>query len=155
MSRTRNKIIATLVAVLATAALVPAASVASTDAGGRTQTELGQAVGEPADRPIPGERTQTELGQAVGEPANQGSAAANARYSRTSTELGQQVATPVMPDVTSVAPEADSSGFDWRDAAIGAGAMLTLIGFGGALAVALVNRRRQELGDSGVPAVSS
>jgi hypothetical protein len=131
MSRIRNKIIATLVAVLATAALAPAASVASTDMRARTQTELGQAVGEPTD---------------------QASAAANAQSSRTSTELGQRVATFVAPDATSAAT--DPSGFDWGDAAIGAGAMLGLLGFGGALAVVLVNRRRHTIRDSRVPAVS-
>jgi len=128
MSRTQNKIIATLVAVVAAAALAPAAGVADT---------------------IPSQRTQTELGQSVGEPSHQGSAAANARSSRTPTELGQRVATSVAPDVKA------SGGFDWGDAAIGAGAMLGLIGFGGALAVLLINRRRHGLGDSRVPAVSS
>jgi hypothetical protein len=126
MSRTPNKTIATLIAVLATAVLAPAASAASTG---------------------PGERTQTELGQAVGEPAQQGSTAANAEYSRTSTELGQSVPTTVAPDVE------PAGGFNWGDAAIGAGAMLALIGLGGSLAVVLVNRRRHALGDR-VPAVS-
>ena len=126
MSRTRNKIIATLVAAVATAGLVPAASAASTG---------------------PSERTQTELGQAVGEPADQASGAANAPYSRTPTELGQSVPTTVAPDVDPV------GGFDWGDAAIGAGATLALIGLGGSLAVVLVNRRRHALGDR-VPAVS-
>ena len=132
MSRTPNKIIATLVAVLAAAALAPAASAASTD---------------------PDERTQTELGQAVGEPADRGSAA-DARYSRTPTELGQRMATSVAPDAPSAATDAKPSGFDWGDAAIGAAAMLALIGVGGALGVVLVNRRRHEIGDSQVPALS-
>jgi hypothetical protein len=125
MSRTRNKIIATLVAVLVTAALAPAASASSTGLS---------------------ERTQTELAQAVGEPADQESGAATARYSRTPTELGQRVATSVARDVK-------PDGFDWGDAAIGAGAMLALIGLGGSLAVMLVSRRRHALGDR-VPAVS-
>lgn len=128
MSRTQNKIIATLVAAVAVAALVPATSSAYTD---------------------PGLRTQTELGQAVGEPGDQGSAAVNSLDSRTPTELGQRVATSVAPDVES------SGGFDWGDAAIGAGAMLGLIGFGGALAVVVIKRRRHAIDGSGVPAVSS
>jgi hypothetical protein len=133
MSRTRDKTITTLVAVLATAALVPAASAASTG---------------------PNERTQTELGQAVGEPADRGGAAANARYSRTPTELGQRVATSVAPAATSAATDPKPSGFDWGDAGIGAAAMLALIALGGALGIALVNRRRHEIGDSQVGAVS-
>ncbi|HSJ17951.1 MAG TPA: hypothetical protein VK920_07650 [Solirubrobacterales bacterium] len=128
MSRTPNKIIAMLVAVLAAAALAPAASAGSTN---------------------PGERSQTELGQAVGDPAEQGSAATNARYSRTPTELGQQVATSVAPDAE------PSGGFGWGDAAIGASAMLALIGFAGAVAVVFVNRRRHAIRDSRVPAVSN
>jgi hypothetical protein len=128
MSRTRKRIIATVVGVLATAALAPAASLANTDSG---------------------ERTATELGQAVGEPTHESNAAANAKFSRTPTELGQRATTSVAPD----APP--SGGFAWGDAAIGAGAMMGLIGLGGTLAVVLVNRRRHAIGDSGIPAVSS
>lgn len=147
MSRTPNKAITTLIAVLATAVLAPAASAASTGPSERTQTELGQAVGEPADQASGAanarySRTATELAQ-------QGSAAANAKYSRTPTELGQSAPATVAPDVEPV------GGFDWGDAGIGAGAMLGLIGLGGSLAVVLVNRRRHEIGDSRVPAVSS
>src|SRR5665809_117438 len=85
ISRTPNKIIATLVAVLAAAALAPAASAASTD---------------------PDEGTQTELGQAVGDPADRGSAA-DARYSRTPTELGQRMATSVAPCLLYTSDAAD------------------------------------------------
>ena len=133
MSLIRNKIIATLAAVSAAAALAPAASVADTGVG---------------------ERTQAELGQAVGEPAQDGNAAANATHSRTPTELGQRVSASVAPGATSATT--DPSGFDWGDAAIGAGGMLALIGLGGALAVVLANRRGHAIReDSRVPAVSS
>jgi hypothetical protein len=125
MSRTQNMILAPLVAVLAVAAVAPATGVAYAAAG---------------------ERTATELSQAVGEPDEQGSAATNALYSRTPSELGQRVA-------TSVAPGAKSSGFNWGDAAIGAGATLALIGFGGAVGVLLVNRRRQAIRSSTAPAL--
>jgi hypothetical protein len=50
-----------------------------------------------------------------GERTHQGSVAANARYSRTPTELAQRVPTSVAPDVE------PRGGFDWGDAAIGAG----------------------------------
>ena len=105
MRRTRNRIIGTIAAVLAVAALAPAA-VAQSNGGS-------------------GERTATELGQSVGEPGEQGGGA-TARYPRTPTELGQRVA----PSAT---PAVGSSGFDWGDAAIGAGAALALglIAFGG------------------------
>lgn len=94
MSHTRNKIIGTLAAALAVAALAPGAVVAQHDA-----------------RPF--ERTVTELGQAVGEPGERGDGTADALYSRTPTELGQRV-------LASVVPRAETDGFDWGDALIGA-----------------------------------
>jgi hypothetical protein len=128
MNRTRNKTIGTLAVVLAAAALVPSASSAKLGSG-------------------PDERTATELGQAVSEPGDQAGATADALDTRTPTELAQRVE-------PSVSAAAESSGFDWGDAAIGAGSMLglVLIGFGG---VALRNRRRDATPSSGVPLPSS
>jgi hypothetical protein len=136
MSRTQNKVIGALAAVLAAAALLPTAGLARPSASAPE---------------IPGgglsDRSVTELGQAVGEPGDEGSAAATARYSRTPTELAQRVAPSVTPDVA-------SSGFDWGDAAIGAGAVLALglTGFGG---LVLMDRRRHTTGSARVPAISS
>ena len=127
MKRTRNRIIGTLAAVLAVGALAPAAAVAQSNGG-------------------PSERTATELGQTVGEPGEQGGGA-TARYPRTPTELGQRVA----PSAT---PAVKSSGFDWGDAAIGAGAAMALglIAFGG---VAMASRRTRVGPATSSPAVSS
>ena len=108
MRRAPTKTIATLAAVLAVAALVPATSVA-----------------QPDSRPF--ERTATEFGQAVGEPGDPGQSAGNALSSRTTTELAQN-AWP------SAVLGGDESGFRWGDAAIGAGTMLlalTVVGLGG------------------------
>ena len=118
MNRSTKRIIWTLAAVLASAALAPTASAAESGGG-------------------PNERSATELGQAVGEPGEQGDAAADARYSRTPTERAQS-AWP------SVATGAGPSGFAWGDAAIGAGSALALalIAFGG---VALVGRGRRDI----------
>ena len=136
MSRTRNNVIGILAAVLVATAVTPAASVAQL---GATAPEY----------PVSGlgDRTATELGQAVGEPGDDGAAAANARASRTPTELAQQVApSPVAPGVA-------TSGFDWGDAAIGAGAVLALglVAFGG---LALIDRRRSTT-SARVPAVTT
>ena len=124
---TRKMIIGTLAAALAATALAPAVVVAQSNGG-------------------PSERTATELGQAVGEPGEQGSEA-TALYPRTPTELGQRVA----PSAT---PAVESSGFDWGDAAIGAGAVvaLGLIAVGG---VAMASRRPRVRAGSSSPAVSS
>ena len=136
MSRTRNNVIGILAAVLVATAVAPAASVAHRGAAAPEYpvSELG-------------DRTATELGQAVGKPGDDGAAAANARASRTPTELAQQVApSPVAPGVA-------TSGFDWGDAAIGAGAVLALglAAFGG---LALIDRRRSTT-SSRVPAVTT
>ena len=126
MRRTRNRIIGTFAAVLAVAALAPAA-VAQSNGG-------------------PSERTATELGQSVGEPGEQGGGA-TARYPRTPTELGQRVAPSATPVVS-------SSGFDWGDAAIGAGAAMALglIAFGG---VAMASGRTRVGPGTSRPAASS
>ena len=126
MRRTRNRIIGTFAAVLAVAALAPGAVAQSS--GGSS------------------ERTATELGQSVGEPGEQGGGT-TARYPRTPTELGQRVA----PSAT---PAVESSGFDWGDAAIGAGAAMALglIAFGG---VAMASRRTRVGPGTSSPAVSS
>jgi hypothetical protein len=126
MSHTHKRMIATLAALLAAAALGPGAGVASAGAG-------------------PEERTPTELGQAVGEPGEQESAATRL-FSRTPTELGQRVTPSAIPAV-------ESSGFDWDDAAIGAGAALALVGLGGCVGILLV-RRRRAIPSPRVPAVS-
>lgn len=100
MSRTPNKISGTLAAVLCASALAPAVGVAQ--AGGLNG------------------RTATEIGQAVGEPGERGNGTADALYSRTPTELAQTAQPPA-------APEEESSGFDWGDAAVGALAASGLI----------------------------
>lgn len=127
MSRMQVKVVGTLSVLLATAAMTPSISFAQADRG-------------------PYERTATELGQAIGEPGEQDSAA-TALYARTPTELGQRVA-------SSAAPDGDSSGFDWGDAAIGGGAVLALgaITLGG---VALASRRTHLIRRPSSPAVSS
>jgi hypothetical protein len=126
MSRARNRIIGTLAAGVAAAAMAPTAVVAQSSGALN-------------------ERTATELGQAVGEPGNQGSGA-TALYSRTPTELGQRVAQSATPNV-------ESSGFDWGDAAIGAGTVvaLGLIALGG---VSMTSRRAGVGRGSSSPAVS-
>jgi hypothetical protein len=125
MNRTRNRLIGTLAAALAATALAPTAVLARSNGAN--------------------ERTATELGQAVGEPGNQGSGA-TALYSRTPTELGQRVAQSATPNV-------ESSGFDWGDAAIGAGTVvaLGLIALGG---VSMTSRRAGVGRGSSSPAVS-
>jgi hypothetical protein len=127
MTRIQNRIIGPLAAAAAVAALAPTAVAA-------------QSSGDP------NERTATELGQAVGEPGGPASAA-TALYERTPTELGQTVS-------QSATPSAESSGFDWGDAAIGAGAVtaLGLITFGG---IAITSRRTGVGRGPGDPAVSS
>jgi hypothetical protein len=138
MSRTTNKIIkGVALALLVGGVLAPSAGAAGEPQSpgdlARTPTEIGQAVGEPGEgtpavqadgresQQVPGGlvRTPTEIGQAVGEPGDPNVAA---------------VVQPV--NQTSVAGE--SSGFDWGDAAIGAGLTL-ILGIG---AVAIVSRRR-------------
>lgn len=133
MSRTHKKIIGSLVmSIVVAAVMVPSASGAY---------DLGV-----AEVSSPSERTATELNQAVGEPGDQGSAAAKATYSRTPTELAQTVTPPATANVA-------SGGFDWGDAAIGAGTVLgvALLGFA---AVAFNNRRRR-IGGAEVPLASS
>lgn len=113
-------------AVLAAAAVFPAASLASTSGGTY-------------------ERTVTELGQAIGEPDEQ-DAPAPPRYARTPTELGQRIAPPATASM-------DPGGFDWGDAAIGAGTMLVVALLGSGAVVAL-HRRRHAIGSARVSAVS-
>jgi nitroreductase len=115
MSRTRKMIMGTVASALAAAALAPSALAA--ESGGFN------------------ERTATELGQAVGEPEY--GSAATALYSRTPTELGQSVPPPATQTV-------QSSGFDWGDAAIGAGAVVALALV--ALAGVAMTRRRLDVG---------
>jgi hypothetical protein len=133
MSRTTNKIIkGVALALLMGGVLAPSAG-AATDGFGRTPTERGQAVGEP------GEGTPTVYA------AGRQSQAAPDGPGRTPTEVGQAVGEPGDPNVAAVVQPVnqtgaadESSGFDWGDAAIGAG--LTLIVGIGALAIA--SRRR-------------
>jgi hypothetical protein len=127
MSRTTSKIIkGVALALLVGGVLAPTAG-AATDGFGRTPTERGQAVGEPA-----------ELTPAVQAPESGG-------LGRTHTEIGQAVGEPGDPNVAAVVQPVnetgtadESSGFDWRDAAIGAGLALIL----GSGALAIVSRRR-------------
>jgi hypothetical protein len=134
MSRTR-KIIGALAALLAAAALIPGVALGMFSAS----AVVGSSTGGPE------ERTATELGQAVGEPGEQRGAATGLN-ARTPTELGQSVA----PAATVV----ESTGFDWGDAAIGAGAGigLALIALAG---VVLASRRRHVIPGPSTPAVSS
>jgi hypothetical protein len=133
MSRMRKKIIRSLaLSIAVAAAMVPNAS-AGYNVGG-------------ADSSVASARTTTELGQAIGEPGEQIGAAANSLASRTPTELAQTVA----PSVTA---GAGSGGFDWGDAAIGAGTALGLA-LVGVTAVVFLNRRRAIRG-SRVPVASS
>jgi hypothetical protein len=172
MSRTRNKIIRSLIPALVVAAAVASGASASertaTELGqsigspptatpnGRTATELGQSTGGLASAKPSGEssdRTATELGQAVGEPGDRVQT-----FARTATELGQTVGEPGdavhagdYQDLRS--PAAESGGFDWGDAAIVAGGGLgLLIGAGG---IVLFTRRRGGLRRSRTPVVSS
>jgi hypothetical protein len=119
MTRARNMIMGMLAAALAAAAL--ATSALAAESGGD-----------------PNQRTATELGQAVGEPEL--GSQATALYSRTPTELGQSVP----PSATQTV---ESSGFDWGDAAIGAGAVVALL----VLAVAGVAITRRRAGLTGRP----
>jgi hypothetical protein len=101
--------------VLVVGALAPSA-LAQTE---RTASELGQAVVEPGEPFAQTERTASELGQAVGEPGGH---------------------VPLVAAATPVIASTSSDGFDWGDAAIGAGSALglvALVGFGG---LALVRR---------------
>jgi hypothetical protein len=133
MSRMRKQIIRSLaLSIAVAAAMVPNAS-AGYNVGG-------------ADSSVASARTTTELGQAIGEPGEQSGAAANSLASRTPTELAQTVA-------PSVSASAESSGFDWGDAAIGAGTALGLA-LAGVTAVVFLNRRRAIRG-SRVPVASS
>jgi hypothetical protein len=149
MSRTTNKIIkGVALALLVGGVLAPSAG-AATDGFDRTPTERGQAVGEPGEgtvavqpdgrqtQPVSGGlgRTSTEIGQAVGEPGD------------------ANVAAVLQPgDQTGVASSVDkASGFDWGDAAIGAGLVLIL----GTGALAIAARRRGALRKLRTPVTSS
>jgi hypothetical protein len=150
MSRTTNKIIkGVALAFLVGGVLAPSAG-ADTDPFARTPTERAQAVGEPGEQTSAAQtdsrqsqrvsgglgRTPTEIGQAVGEPGDSNVAAA--------------VLQPGDPiDVAS--PAGQSDGFDWGDAAIGAGLAL-ILGIG---ALAVVSRRRGVLRKLRTPVTSS
>jgi hypothetical protein len=136
MSRTTNKIIkGVAMALLVGGALAPGAAAGDPQANGglgRTPTELGQAVGEP------GEGTSGAQAAALqSEPAAGG-------LGRTPTEIGQAVSEPGDPNVAlatraTVSPaNAASNGFDWGDAAIGAG-LTIIVGIG---AMTIFTRRR-------------
>jgi hypothetical protein len=150
MSRT-NKIIKGLAFTLVVgAALAPAAGAASDPPVGlgRTPTEIGQAVGEPGEgtsalqadsqqsQPTPAGvgRTATESGQAVGEPGDPNAFA---------VQSGNQI--------RAAQPDDGSGGFDWGDAAIGAG-LTVIVGIG---AMAILTRRRGSLRKLRTPATSS
>ena len=150
MSRTTIKIIkGVAMGLLVGGTLVPGAAAGDAQSNGglgRTPTELGQAIGEPAEptaavqaegrqsQTVSGgvDRTPTEIGQAVGEPGDRNVAA---------------VVQPV--NETGVADQ--SSGFDWGDAAIGAGLALIL----GTGALAIASRRRGALRKLRTPVTSS
>jgi hypothetical protein len=146
MSRTTNKIIKGMaLAFLVGGVLAPTAG-AATDGLGRTPTERGQAVGEP------GELT------AAAHADGQQSQRVSAGLGRTPTEIGQAVGEPGDPNVAAVVQPVnqagvadESSGFDWGDAAIGAGLALIL----GSGALALASRRRGALRKLRTPVASS
>jgi hypothetical protein len=135
VSRTRSKTIGSLAAVLAVAALVPAAAIAEADAS----------------------RAPTEFAQRTGP--------SSSLTHRTPSEISHQRALMQIPSVRravrrererliSAVPASETGGFQWGDAAIGAGAMLavTLGAFGG---VALVRRRKHLIRKPSRSAVSS
>jgi hypothetical protein len=151
MSRT-NKIIKSLAFTLVVgAALAPGAGAASDPSGGlgRTPTEIGQAVGEPGE---PTSALQADSQQSQPTPAGLG---------RTPSEIGHAVGEPGDPNVfgavqpgnqtRAAQPEDGSGGFDWGDAAIGAGLTL-FVGIG---AMAILTRRRGSLRKLRTPATSS
>jgi hypothetical protein len=149
MSRTTNKIIlGVAMALLVGAALAPGAAAGDPESNGglgRTPTELGQAVGEPGE------------GTSALQAAARQSEPAAGRLGRTPTEIGQAVGEPGDPNVAlasqaTVSPgDAASNGFDWGDAAIGAG-LTIIVGIG---AMAIVTRRRGSLRKLRTPATSS
>jgi hypothetical protein len=84
------------------------------------------------------ERTPTELAQRQSTPVS-----ATSITERTPTELAQRQSTPVSTNLTPTSsPAAESGGFDWGDAAIGAGAVLAL-GLSSAAIVAVARRQRR------------
>jgi hypothetical protein len=117
-----------LALALAVAALVPSVGSAYVRAsGGAGAEDNAQASGI-------SERTPTELAQRQSAPASGIS-------ERTPTELAQRQSVPVTAISTPASSAAESGGFDWGDAAIGAGAVLAL-GLSGAAIVMVARQRR-------------
>jgi hypothetical protein len=100
-------------------------------AGQRTPTELGQAVGEPRERPSAQYQRQSHPGTLGG------------GYAAGTVIRDGSAAVPFVAWVNGAPPAKAEARFDWGDAAIGASAMLALIAIaaGGALAVGHRPRR--------------
>jgi hypothetical protein len=149
MSRTTNKIIkGVAMGLLVGGTLVPGAAAGDAQSNGglgRTPTEMGQAVGEPGEGTS---AVQAAVRQSQQSPDGLG---------RSPTEIGQAVGEPGDPNfavatLPTVNPADDaSSGFDWGDAAIGAGLTL-IVGIG---AMAIFTRRRGAPRKLRTPATSS
>jgi hypothetical protein len=133
MSRTTNKIIKGMALALLVGGVIAPSAGGATDGLSRTPTERDQAVGEPGE------------GSPVVDVVDRQSQAAPNGLGRTPTEVGQAVGEPGDPSVPAVVQSANqagvadgSNGFDWGDAAIGAGLALIL----GTGALAIASRRR-------------
>jgi hypothetical protein len=119
-----------LALALAVAALVPSVGSAYTRAdGGAGAEDTAQASGVT-------ERTPTELAQRQSAPAG-------GITERTPTELAQRQSAPVSAISTPASsPATENGGFDWGDAAVGAGVVLVL-GLSGVAIVAVARRQRR------------
>jgi hypothetical protein len=150
-SRDRSRLLVTqgMVALAIAALAIPSATAgaagptASFDEGDetagrgaeRTTTELGQSTGAPAPVEV-AERTTTELGQSTGAPAPVEVA------ERTTTELGQSSTSLASLESSVTSPD---DGFEWADAAIGAGAAIALMALvGGGVLVLRRHRHMRE-----------
>jgi hypothetical protein len=147
-----------LALALAVAALVPSVGSAYTRAESgagvqdngqpsgiteRTPTELAQRQSDPVSGIT--QRTRTELAQRQSDPVS-------GITQRTPTELAQRQSDPASAISTPASSRAtDNGGFDWGDAAIGAGAMLAL----GLSAVGIVRVARQRRSTPSLGAVRS
>jgi hypothetical protein len=133
-----------LALALVAAALVPSVGTAYVQAGSgaedqtdgitqRTPTELAQRQSDPVSGIT--QRTPTELAQRQSDPVS-------GITQRTPTELAQRQSDPVNAISTPASsPATENGGFDWGDAAIGAGGMLAL-GLSGAAIVTVARQRR-------------
>jgi len=149
MSRTKNRIIATLTAALVAAALAPSASVAyqdlrspdARDAEQASETTQSQDLRSPdaRDAAQASETTQSQDLRSTDPPVPPSSIAASAAdayqdlRSPDARDAGQRQPSP------SPTPTGDSTGTDWGDLGIVAGGVVMLIALGG---LVLFGRRR-------------